>query len=135
MWRLFLTLKKGYTPETTIFTTTSRNNHRKISLVATSWTFVFNFFTGILPPTTLWIFTQGYSPTWEICRRCKMSEYLLNNVRFKLFDIVATSWIFVFNFLQVSKFQQHCGSSRRNILQPDKFAEAVRCSSMLLIEW
>ena len=32
----FLILKKGYTPETPIFTTISRNNHRKIAFVATS---------------------------------------------------------------------------------------------------
>ena len=65
-----------------------RNNYRKIGFVATSWIFLFNFFTGILVQTTLWIYTQGYSPTWKICGNCKMSEYLLNNVLFKLFDIL-----------------------------------------------
>ena len=32
MRRRFLTLKKGYTPETPIFTTISRNNQRNITL-------------------------------------------------------------------------------------------------------
>ena len=32
----FLILKKGYTPETPILSTISRNNHRKIGFVATS---------------------------------------------------------------------------------------------------
>ena len=50
------------------------------------------FFTGILVPTTLWIFTQGYSPTWQICSGCKMSEYLLNNVGFKHYCTISIGY-------------------------------------------
>ena len=83
MRRRFLTLKKGYTPETPIFTTISRNNQRNITLEQPLEFFVCLFvFTGIFVPITFWILTPGYSLTWQICGGCKLqlSEYLLNNV-------------------------------------------------------
>ena len=74
----FSWLKKGCTTETPILKSISRHNQKNIGFVLTSWIFLsfLFFFTGILVPTTLWIFTQGYSPTWQIWSSCKMSEYL-----------------------------------------------------------